>query len=658
MALLPVEKIRLYIHRDDASEALEFLQEKGVVELTKIPSRLAKKLQEKRKRVFEFHYVSARLDFAVELLSRYRAEKKTLKTLLEGDKVRVKENAIPALLQKIHAQEIVDRLEDLERKVNLIEEKMKNLRQERSLLLPWKNLPLRLGKTLETKQTRSLFLVWKEKKLREDEQSPFYLLARELQKKNLVHAIEKVDFSHGVLTYWIPQEEEVQQLLQKYHLERVDIPLRRGTPKEELERINRALRNNRKRKEVFEGEIRSFTKYLDIFRVAADVMYWKRQKHNVLTSGYRTKNVHVYEGWCPQEAFQDLQKGLEKIAPSSAIEKIPLQKGEEPPVILKNKPLFQPFEIVTRLYGMPSPKDLDPTVFLAGFFFLFFGLSLSDAVYGLILVALTGYLLWKFRLPKETAILLKALFYGGIATFFVGLLFGGYLGIDPAKLPGWMQKFQQFDPLANPLPVLFLSLGLGYIQIVFGVMLKWYNTKRLQGWKEALITEGPWLFFFTALVLWAAENLHLLAVPGGGGRLVLLSLAILVLAGMHGQKNLFAGFFKGLGNLYGIVGYFSDVLSYSRLLALGLATSALAFAINLIAGIVKDLIPVVGPLVALLVLVGGHAFNLIINTLGAFIHSARLQFVEFFGKFFEGGGREFHPFQRQGRYVLLEKEDG
>jgi V/A-type H+-transporting ATPase subunit I len=332
------------------------------------------------------------------------------------------------------------------------------------------------------------------------------------------------------------------------------------------------------------------------------------------------------------------------------------QAGEEPPVDIVNNSFIQPFEAVTRLYGMPGHKDLDPTLFLAGFFFLFFGLSLTDVGYGIFLMAVATMILTLFKVAPVVRTFAKLLLFMGLGSALVGLLFGGYLGIAPESLPSWLRAIQLFDPIGNPLPVFYLALGLGVFQVMVGMFLKIYSDARNGELMNGILDQGPWLFVFFAAIAYLGVTtgyLNIIATPDQLINLIYVGLVLVVLASGRKGKTILEKVQSAALSLYASIGYFSDILSYSRLLALGLATTALAFAVNLIAEIVYDAVPYVGIVFAGLVLVIGHTFTLAVNTLGAFIHSARLQFVEFFGKFISGTGRLFRPFAREKSYVSI-----
>jgi len=198
-----------------------------------------------------------------------------------------------------------------------------------------------------------------------------------------------------------------------------------------------------------------------------------------------------------------------------------------------------------------------------------------------------------------------------------------------------------------------MILGMIQVMVGLGINLQWQ-------WKqgnrqEALLGSGVWLLFLITLILWILANFGILAtslLPIFKVAL-LSSLALIVLAGTRKTKKWYLKLPLGVLSLYDLVGYFSDVLSYSRLLALGLGTGIIAMVVNLVAKLAVDMVPVFGWVLFVIILIAGHVFNISINVLGAFIHSSRLQFVEFFPKFMEGGGKVFNPFRKEYKYTRL-----
>jgi V/A-type H+-transporting ATPase subunit I len=397
--------------------------------------------------------------------------------------------------------------------------------------------------------------------------------------------------------------------------------------------------------------------HLHQLRIAGEILQWEQNRFATLAEAKQTESTVVLEGWLRSDKQVEIEEAVKVAGVVALLTEIELTADEVPPVEIANNSFIRPFEAVTRLYGMPGHTDLDPTLFLAGFFFLFFGLSLTDVGYGATLVVISGGLLMFAKLRDGVRSMMKLLFYIGIATMLVGMLFGGYFGIAPELLPAPLQALQQFDPIGNPLPVFYLALGLGVFQVMVGMLLKIYSEHRNGRLVDGIWEQGPWLLLFVVGIVYVLNMFEYATVPTETlVRVAYVGLGLMLVGAIRASDSVLSGLMNIGGSLYGSVGYLSDILSYSRLLALGLATTALAFAVNLIAGIVYDTNPILGPVFAVIILLIGHTFTLAVNTLGAFIHSARLQFVEFFGKFVVGSGRSFAPLARSDNHVTVTKE--
>ncbi len=313
------------------------------------------------------------------------------------------------------------------------------------------------------------------------------------------------------------------------------------------------------------------------------------------------------------------------------------------------------------MYSLPSRHDIDPTKLLAPFYFIFFGMMLSDAAYGIIMAVGCWYILKKFKLEGMTYRMIKMFFYCGISTFIWGALFGGWFGdfipvaaktlfdVDIVIKPIW------FDPMAEPMKLLIFSLILGGIHLFVGMGIQAYMFIRDGHPLDALFDIGLWYVLLIGLVLFGIGGSVAPVMVTVGKVMSIVGAVGILLTGGRKKKGIFGKITGGLGSLYGITSYLSDVLSYSRLLALGLATGVVAKVINTLGSLAGG--GVKGAIVLLLAFVIGTVFNIAINALGAFVHSCRLQYVEFFGKFYTGGGRPFEPFERKTKYIKILKEE-
>jgi len=296
---------------------------------------------------------------------------------------------------------------------------------------------------------------------------------------------------------------------------------------------------------------------------------------------------------------------------------------------------------------------------MAPFFFLFFGMCLGDAGYALVMAAILWMLFKKYRkIPSETRNFMHLFLSGAIATFLYGLITGSFFGdfIDSFSFMAFLRPLKEallvVDPMKNPMAVLGLSILLGVIHLMFGLGVAAYDEYRKGNRADAVGGKISWILFVVGLILVGAGSAGILPTPlyaAGQGMAAVGTCLIFWYAG-RGEKNIFLKVGLGLYALYGSTSYLGDILSYSRLLALGLGSAVIGSVINLLGNMVAG-IPFIGWTLAIALVVGGHIFSIAINLLGAFVHAMRLQYVEFFSKFYSGDGVTFNPLRFQTQYV-------
>jgi V/A-type H+-transporting ATPase subunit I len=376
-----------------------------------------------------------------------------------------------------------------------------------------------------------------------------------------------------------------------------------------------------------------------------------------------TESTLITHFWIPTDAFSDFKKKIEAISPDIALFDRAPEEGENPPTLMKNIKVVQPFEILTGLYSPPPYGETDPTPLLAPFFFAFFGICLGDAGYAIVMMAAMWMLFRKYkRIPKTMKDFIMIFAYGAVATLIYGVLTGSFFGdfIDAfffmAPIRAAKNAIMIMDPMKDPMLVLGFSLVFGLVHLMFGLLIGAYDHIRHGNYADAIGDKISWFLFIVGLSLSGAGAYGVLPEPIfviSKGMSVVGALLVFWYAGRE-KKNIFSKIISGLLALYGATSYLGDILSYSRLLALGFGSAVIGMIINLLGGMASG-IPAIGWVVAITVVVGGHMFGLIINVLGSFVHPLRLQYVEFFGKFYTGGGVAFKPLSLSSEYVDIAK---
>lgn len=402
-----------------------------------------------------------------------------------------------------------------------------------------------------------------------------------------------------------------------------------GTPSDAILRFNEKINEINSIIADSEENAKTFVEHKALLQALEDFLLNEIDRERSIEKLGETGETFILEGWVLAEDQDRLEKTLSQTAPEAYITfRDPLDE-ESPPTAIRNKKLVEPFEAVTNLYSAPSYRGVDPNFMMSIFYFIIFGMMIGDFAYGVILTIGT-YLVLRLKRPtgmfrQVTTVIMIC----GISTAFWGLFFGTIFSIPgiPAIL----------NPLEDAMTMLILCLGIGVVHLLFGLGMGVYANIKQGNVFGAIFDNASWMF-----VLIGAVMLILGGILGiVGNYLILAGVAMLLVSQLRQKKNVFKAITGWLGGLYGATGYLSDVLSYARIFAMGLATSVIAMVFNTIAGLFFG--NVVGFIIGAVVMTIGHVFNIAINTLGAFVHTARLQYIEFYSKFYETGGHMFAP---------------
>ena len=415
--------------------------------------------------------------------------------------------------------------------------------------------------------------------------------------------------------------------------------------KSDLEDISKEIENCK-------NKMKEIAKLRNDFEMLSD---FYRVRHELLKGMEKiaqTSEVFVVEGYVPQKKSEEMFNILTQRF-HLAMSRREAQAEENYPVLLENNKFISPFEEVVSMFSLPKPgEDIDPTALMAPTYAFFFGLMLSDIGYGLLLAILTGVLLWKVKVESRALRnMCYVLFMGGLMAIVWGAMFGGFFGDLISAMSNKRLNFAPiwFNPFDDPTKLMLFSVIFGVIHIFLGMGINMYQLIKSGNAYSAFAEVFPWYLIICSGFLYAGIRSKVFMYTA------LIGLIIIVFFSPNPSKNPIKRIMGGLLKLYGITSFFSDILSYTRILALSLATSVIAMVVNMLASLVGP--SILGIIIAIPILLVGHIMNLALSGLSAYVHTTRLQYVEFFGRFYTGGGEAFNPFKGKTEYVVVESAD-
>ena len=444
-------------------------------------------------------------------------------------------------------------------------------------------------------------------------------------------------------------------------------------PQTREKEINRHLSNRDGRILEAQNNIKACAKYYQRLEFLEDYFVMKSERYKVFDEIASTRSTFILSGYIPQKDAPALKQYLEEHY-DAEVELTDVDTADVP-VVLKNNKFAEPTESVLASYSYPDRHEADPTSVMAIFYYIFFGLMFSDAGYGLVMALACGVVLKKFKgMEPGLRRAVKMFFWCGVSTTIWGLLFGSFFGdavavisntffhTPPPNIPGLVVPIW-FNPVNDPMQMLMFSFLLGIIHLFAGLAIMAYNDIKHKQYMAVLYDVISWYLLVGGAIL-ALLSLDMMGNIAGfvlppvfltiGGVMAGIGAVLILLFSGRESKNPVKRLLKGIYGLYGATGYLSDILSYSRLLALGLATGVIAQVFNQIGSMMGG--GVIGFILFTLIFIIGHGLNIGINALGAYVHTNRLQFVEFFGKFYTGGGREFKPFKINTKHYTVKEE--
>ncbi|MFO8062449.1 MAG: V-type ATP synthase subunit I [bacterium] len=659
MAVAKLQKLFIAVHKSEEKQLLKSLRSINAAEIHSVRQDTEAEPGD----VSNYENIISSLEQSIDILENYKG---LLSELSKNGKIVVSSDEYNEIAGKTDPLELTETIMNIEKKFQDINAKSKSLDSEIHQLKVWNKFrgnlsslgqhghhTIKLGKlTANASQMEQLKNSIGDKGI----------------DISLLHSASNICYI--LLAYHNDCSKDVNELLTDTAFEEADFPGMKGTISENIEQKKEEIVHLHNQKKTLMSEVKVIiAKYEKPLKVLLDYYENNYEVEKAIQGGYSTKTVSFYTCWIKKNRLKETDKIQERFL-FTKIMPVEPDKDETIPVTLENKGFFQPFEIVTELYGVPKYHEIDPTPFLSLWFAVFFGLCLTDAGYGFIL-AVAGFILMKKM--KASAKFMKLFAISGLFTILAGAVFNGWFGDLPSYL-GAGDFFSKIAVLGDPIKTdegsmnfFRLALLLGILQIFYGMFIKFFDNLRRKEYGVAFYDTLSWIVLVGSLVIMLLASPMSVSMklvesplffPGIANILmpfVIISAIVIVLFGARNEENWGFRLFMGFLNLTivnGITAYLGDSLSYIRLMALGLVTAGIGVAINKIAFQTLS-IPVAGIIVMLVIMVIGHAFNMAINVLGGFVHTLRLQYVEFFQKFYEGGGRNFRPLKDEHKYVII-----
>jgi len=653
MAIVKMNKFMLLAFENQKKSLLEKLQSFQNVQFLDLSKNESSELNQLKSdsassEISEVEGELSKVKFIIELLSTFSEKPKLLKDLKEGKK-SYSYDVLEQITSTSHWHEVYSDLKQKDNKINMNHNYITKLKANIEELKPWESLDTSVESINVLKKSKAIL-----GEIPQGNVDSLRLKLEETTKNYYFEVISSIGRNSYIMVIAHNDDlADIEQLLKSSSFSKIDIQCD-GVPKEVIKEYKKTIESiNTENNFIQEGmkeHVNKLEEYKVVYEYYSSLLLRLKSTENFLKS----KNIVAIEGYYPSELHNDFQSTLKSILGDDYYLESESAEGDDVPVKLKNNKVFESFENITSMYSVPKYKEIDPTPLLAPFYIFFFGMMLSDAGYGLVMFVGTLIALTTFNLDEDTRKSMKMFFLLSISTIFWGIMYGSYFGDFIKIAPLWMK------PDSNVGLLMIVSVVMGLIQIYVGLGIKAYMQIRDKDYFGAFADVGLWYITLTGAIIWALSafvDLASLGVPA-----VIIAIAKYgTIAGMVGivltngrQESSIGGKLgQGFYALYGITSYVGDLVSYTRLAALGLATGFIAYAFNIMVSMVSTSWATI--IFGVAIFVVGHVFNLFINALGAYVHTCRLQYLEYFGKFYEGGGTSFEPLKYNSKYFKISK---
>lgn len=651
MAIVKMSKFHLFILSKDKNELLKALQRQNLVNFNDLEVKeedqdFLSKVPVPQELVGLDETIT-NSKWAIDLLEKYETKPRMLESLKEGQKTytvaELKNEA-----REFPFREKFSSLKSLDDRKNKVLQEIENMKTRVSELEPWSDVELRIDELKKFKDVKIIPGNIPDKFLEE-----FKKDVKNVEFADVIVYDLKDKMSYAMVIYLDDEktEEEITELIRLHTFSQTDIKTK-GNVREEISLLKEKIGEKENELNELEKEIKAFASDLEGFRVLHDYLKQKRIRLIAENNFVSTEKVNIIEGYVPTESISELEELLKDVTGGDyywTYEEASVE-DKNVPIKLKNNKVVKNFEMLTEMYSMPQYGEIDPTPLFAPFYFIFSGIMIGDAGYGLLVFILTRLALKVLKLNDSTKKMVSFISYISVSSIIWGLIFGSFFG-DAVELPALINPSEDYYLMIG------MSLLLGGIHLFFALGIKAYMNIRDKKFLDAVYDVGFWyMAVIGAIVFIIAMALKLNSTITNIGKWsLILGLIGIVLTGGRTEDSVGAKLGWGLYSAYGITSYIGDFVSYLRLMALALAGAFIAIAVNMI---VRMLFSggIIGIIAGSIIFVIFQLFNAFLSYLSAYVHTARLTYVEMFNKFYEGGGRPFKEMIAKSEYFNIREE--
>ena len=644
MAIVKMKKFTLFAFEAERKRLLEELQRFGYVNFSKSdPIEEFDYLKDVEVSTVGNNYVeeSTRIKWMIDYVGRFVEKEKGLSALKKGpivytfNELEKEANSYDYIPDFNELSEISKKIDSNNQKITAIDNSIKEIS-------PWKSIKEPIEDLNSFRKLKFIMGYLPTKSLEKFRTSIVDLKSTYFEEIDIVGRN-----SYCIIFTNQLEKEAVYENLRLNSFSEVNLEIK-GVVSEEIQRLEDEKKILEEENSKLTDEIKKFT--VNLQKMQSVYEYYKNLSlRNTVVSNFKaTDKLDIIQGYIPADKENNFKELLEKLSASKVYLEIEDAKKDDPdvPIILKNNKIASLFESVTKMYALPKYDEVDPTFILSIFYWIFFGMMVADFAYGLILFIGSGIALMTLKFNDSTKKFLKFFFALSFSTMIWGLIYGSAFG-DLITLPT-----QILDSSKDFMTVLMLSLAFGGVHLAFGLGMKAYVLIKNGNPMDAFYDVFLWYLTLTTVILVIVGKV--ITLPSIVNTIAFYGMIVgmlgIIAFGARDSKSIAGRIAGGLYSLYGITSYIGDFVSYLRLMALGLAGGFIAVAINII---VKMLVGggIVGIIFGVIVFVFAQLFNIFLSFLSAYVHTSRLMYVEFFSKFYEGGGKAFKKFRSENKYI-------